>query len=137
VDEVQAALEKYAGQQLTPELLEIRIEADLEVENGELTVSALTDVERMAPFGKANEEPVFVAHGVTFNEIKPTRNANVVQLSLRQGQVWIKGVTFNLAKPLQEKTAGFEADVLFRAKVDEYNGNKRVQWIVRDIAERA
>jgi len=132
-EEVLKALEAYASGQLTPEMLERRTYADIEVDPEELTVQSIEDVARMAPFGKGNPEPLFTARGIDVPQIKPTRNPKVVQLGLRCRGMAIKGVTFNLAEELVDKAPGFTADVLFRAGVDAYNGSKRVQWEVRDL----
>jgi single-stranded-DNA-specific exonuclease len=133
-DEVRTALEEYAAVQLTDEMLEKRIYADIEVNPEELTIQSIEDVSRMAPFGKGNPEPVFTARNIEVAQIRPTRNPRVVQLGLRAGGPVIKGVTFNLAEKLADKAAGFTADVLFKADVDAYNGLKRVQWEVRELS---
>lgn len=135
IDEVRAALETYASQELTEELLERVSRADLYVDPKEITNKAIQELQMMEPFGRANPEPCFVSKGMQITSIKGTKNPDVVQLGLAANGIKVRGISFKLGKLLIEREPGFTADVLFQPKLEEYQGATYLKWHVRDIAE--
>lgn len=127
------AMEVYASERLTPEDFEVSIQAEAEVEPGEINGTALQDIAQMEPFGHENPEPWFVARGMSFLEIKATRNESVAQCVLRKGEgAAISGVIFGAGAQLLQEPVGTVADVLFSPGEDEFRGRKTIKWKLKE-----
>jgi len=134
IGEAQARLHEFASQFLTPDDFVKVVEPDLEVEPHEITIPMLEELDRMEPFGVANPEPTFVCRGVHVDQIIQTKNPAHPQVMLRaEGVPAMRAPAFGMGPALNSRTAGFAADVLFKPAIDEYQGNVRVKWEVKDL----
>jgi single-stranded-DNA-specific exonuclease len=132
--EAQEALHAYAAQFLTEEDYVPCTEPDLEVEPGELDLATVEALVRLEPFGVANPEPCFVCRGVTVDEIRPTRKPEHPQLMIRPpGLAQMRAPAFSLGAHLLGRKPGFAADLMFRPELDDYGGQVKVKWLVKDI----
>jgi len=135
MDEAQQALHEFASQFLTPDDFVKVTEPDLEVEPDEVTFPMLEQMERMEPFGVANPEPTFVCRNVQVDQIIATKNPAHPQLMIRsEGLPAMRAPAFNMGEALAGRASGFAADILFRPGIDEYNGNVRVKWEIKDLS---
>ncbi len=64
VGQLRQRMLSYAADRLTPEDLEQSLLCDAEVRLGDLTAEFFAQLEQMGPFGRGNEEPVFLSRGV-------------------------------------------------------------------------
>lgn len=134
MDLIADALHEYAGQFLTEDDFKLVRSADLEVSASEVTYSSVEQMRMMEPFGQANPEPTFVSRGMTFTQLKPTKNPEHMQITMRNGSgPVIRGMGFGIGERLAEQEAGFVADVLFRPCLDEWQGSTYLKWHVRDF----
>lgn len=134
-DKVADALDVYAGTKLTPEDFVPTVMADMEVEAGEVTLSAAEALSALEPFGCENPEPIFVARGVSFAQVLPTKNPAHVRLTLRQGtSSAVPGIAFGIGERISRTGAGAITDLLFQPNVDEWRGNRQLKWQVKDYA---
>lgn len=134
-DRVADALDLYAGSMLTPEDFVPTVAADMEVEAGEVTLAAAEALSALEPFGCANPEPIFVARGVSFAQVLPTKNPAHVRLTLRQGtSSAVPGIAFGIGERITQTGAGAITDLLFQPNVDEWKGNRQLKWQVKDYA---
>lgn len=134
-DKVADALHLYAGTKLTPEDFVPTVVADMEVEAGEVTLAAAEALSALEPFGCENPEPIFVARGVSFAQVLPTKNPAHVRLTLRQGtSSAVPGIAFGIGERIARTGAGAITDLLFQPNVDEWKGNRQLKWQVKDYA---
>lgn len=135
IAEVQAAFHEFGSQFLTPDDFVKTVEPDLELVPAEVTFSMLEELERMEPFGVANPEPTFVAREISVDQIIATRNPMHPQLMIRaEGLPAMRAPAFGMGPALASMTSNFTADVLFRPSIDEYQGNVRIKWEIKDLA---
>ncbi|MGV3614912.1 MAG: single-stranded-DNA-specific exonuclease RecJ [Fimbriimonas sp.] len=132
-DRVAEALHVYAGTKLTPEDFVPTVIADMEVEAGEVNLAAAEALSALEPFGCENPEPVFVARGVSFAQVLPTKNPAHVRLTLRQGtSSAVPGIAFGIGERISLTGAGAITDLLFQPNVDEWRGMRQLKWQVKD-----
>jgi single-stranded-DNA-specific exonuclease len=135
LDVIAEALHEYAGQFLTEEDFKIVRSVDLEVAASEVTYEAMEELRAMEPFGQANPEPVFVAKDMTLMQLKPTKNPQHMQMTLRNGTgKGIPAMGFGIGERLADVKIGSSAHVLFRPCLDEWQGFTTLKWHVRDFA---
>lgn len=120
---------------IPPEAFIRQRQIDTETTLEECTVENLYHLQRLAPFGQENPEPVFVARRMRVDSVTPTQNPEHVRLKLRDDQGrsvtamgWRKPEIVNFVRPDDR------IDIVFHAEINRYNGTESVQWIVHDLA---
>lgn len=135
LEEAQTALHGYASQFLTEEDFFPCVEPDLEVDAGEITLPCLEALSLLEPHGVANPEPCFICRQVAVDQIVQTKNPDHPQLMIRaSGAPAMRAPAFGMGKALSGRAGGFQADVLFKAAMDDYNGIVRVKWEIKDLS---
>lgn len=126
------ATEKLAGVELLPRII-IETEMTLKEANWEI-IDAL---ERFEPFGEGNREPLFVTKKLRVEEIN---TMGTMGQHLRFGlvdantQVLRKFVGFGLSGEWVEKIKiGDRVDVVYEFGVNEWNGNRELQFKIVDL----
>lgn len=133
-EEIEAALTEYAATKLTDEDLIPERVADAEVYPHEITDKFVSDLERFAPFGTGNPEPMLLGRRVTILSVEPTRNPLHPKVTLRGDATNpIYGMAFGLGERLADVAPGTEVDMLFEPAYDTWNNQKRLRWYVRDF----
>ncbi|WP_150266573.1 single-stranded-DNA-specific exonuclease RecJ [Paenibacillus tepidiphilus] len=130
-----AALDDYAASVLTPEHLVPVTAADGEVSIAELTLQAAGDLERLAPFGMANPLPKFIVRGAVVKETRTMgQESRHLKLVLQQGRQSIEAVAFGKGPLAALLPAGTPVDVLGELTVNEWNGSRKPQLMLQDLA---
>lgn len=130
-----AALNEYAAGVLTPEDLIPVTAADGETEVSGLTLQAAFELDRLAPFGMSNPLPKFIVRGA---EVKETRkmgqDGKHLKLVLQQGRHTIEAVAFGKGPLADLLPGGTLIDVLAELSVNEWNGSRKPQLMLQDLA---
>lgn len=118
------------------------IEFDRELTLDDITLKLSDELSRLAPFGKGNEEPLFVSHGLLAEHVRVIDDKNTLiftYYSPSGGK--IKGVAFGLndmyAKKITaagiNKCGGFIMDAVYSIETNVYNGVSSVQIRIKDF----
>lgn len=129
--EVAARLEGY------------EVVADAEVALGEVSRQLVDELDRLAPFGEGNAEPVFTAKNVqVVGAARPMgARGEHVSVLLRQGTTTVRAVAFgreDLLRLLVEKArlgpnGPATLDVAFRPKRNTWNGETKIELELEDL----
>ncbi len=120
---------------LTPEQLEKVLIIDAEVPLGVLSLRVLEEMDKLEPFGIGNPKPVLMAsqlHVVGEPRIVGDRK-NHLQLRLKQGDVVMKAIGWNLAERAKALAAGSICSIVFQPSINEWNNRREVQLEIRDF----
>lgn len=99
---------------------------DAEIDPAELTLEAVKLLEKMAPFGSQNHEPLLLFRNAEIAMVRSTKNPAVAQFEIKDRK--LQGITFNLAeKILAEWKQGERYDLLVHAVLDTYQGIPKVK----------
>lgn len=129
------ALNAYAAAVLTPEDFVAVTAADGEVSIADLTLQAALELERLAPFGMANPLPRFILRGAAVKETRRMgQESKHLKLVLQQGGLQIEAVAFGKGPLADLLPAGTEVDVLAELSVNEWNGSRKPQLMLQDLA---
>ncbi len=119
-EEFTRALEAYAAEQYPTMPLPV-LKLDAPVKLREVTLENIRQLERMAPFGCENPQPVLVLEGVTLENVTPIGGGKHLRLSLsqegQQGQAVLFGTTPE-SFPFQK---GEQVDCAVMLSVNVYN----------------
>jgi single-stranded-DNA-specific exonuclease len=132
LEEVAAAFECYASARLTEKDFEVAVSVSACVEPEEVNFASVSALQMLEPFGCANPEPLFCTEGLTFTRILPTKNPVHARVVLRAGEgPLIQATAFSMGERLAAMEAGFNAQLLFQPRIDEWRGNKTMKWDIR------
>jgi single-stranded-DNA-specific exonuclease len=135
MEELRRRINEVAEERLSADDLVRQVEIDAEVALEDLTLKAVDELNRLAPFGLGNPTPMLVARGVRVDEVRPVGDGSHLSLKLRgEGGGAVDGIWFRSGALREELESGGRADVCFRAQADEWNGTVRVQLHVEDVA---
>lgn len=129
----RTAINEYAREQLTEESLIPTLSADCELTPADITMSLCEELRRLEPYGVENPVPNFVLRGCHIFECTPVSGGKHTRLLLGDGSHSFGAMCFSRSQAQMDIFVGDSVDVLFNLDVNEYNGRKSVQLIVRDI----
>lgn len=95
----------------------------------------IEELDLLEPFGQGNEKPLFAQKGLSIRSVRVLgKNRNVVKFSLASGQgmpmdalLFANGDSF-----LEELLDSRKLDVIYYPTVNEYNGNKTLQIVIKN-----
>lgn len=102
------------------------LKIDLELKLSEIDMKVLNDLSRMEPFGSDNPAPLFVSKVKVFD--KKVLKGKHLKLKLENGADAIGFNMGNLAENI-----GAVTDIVFRPSINEWNGTKKIQYIMVDV----
>ncbi len=109
---------------------ELRIDAGVEL--GEITHSLVRELEMLEPVGYGNAEPLFGAKGLEVVSPKIVGN-NHLKMKLRKKGQSIDAIGFNMGMLFEDLGGPAGIDAAFVPSFNEWNGNRYLQLVLRDI----
>ena len=136
VERARAAIEARARELLLAEALEEpALDIDCELPFERMTPATMALLDRLAPFGAANDAPVFLSRSVHLAEPPRTVGADQrhVLLHLRKGDHVLKSMAFGLAPRLPELQLGRPLDIVFTPKWNTFRGETKLEAELHDF----
>ena len=133
----KAKFEDVVSQRITPDQLVRRQTYDVEIELTDITPKFFRIIQQFAPFGPQNMKPVF-----RINNLQDTGYAKTVgkdnehlkcKLFYGENPNKFDAIGFGLGEKLKLLEAKNKVDVLFTLDENEWNGIKRLQFMLKDI----
>ena len=127
----------YAEEAVSPELLVPQIDVDAEISIEEVNYKLLDNLKRMGPFGPENSKPVFISRQLYdaggSRAVGKTSEHLKIDVRVGSGERHpVSGIAFNQAGHCDEiKNGPFR--LCYTIEENEFNGNKSLQLLVRDI----
>jgi len=135
IDDFRQAFVAEVDRRLPMELRRAQLSIDGETFLAGLTLDAVEELERLAPFGEANRRPVLCASGVSLAEPPRVIGAGGRHLDLRlvQHGARIRGVAWGAAEWLDHLPGpGQPFHVAFRPTINEFRGRRSAEIEVVD-----
>jgi single-stranded-DNA-specific exonuclease len=130
VDAFRAAFEAHAASVLAPEDLVALSRVDAVVAGGELGTDLAEDLERLAPFGQANPEPVLLVPAARLLDPRPMGEGKHVRFTVESGGVRAKAVAFGMPRLPDGCEDGLDAT--FGLELNEWNGAVEPRLVLRE-----
>lgn len=135
VDEFRRRLNENACDRLTEEDFIPKVWIDAAMPFEYITEPFIRELELLEPYGQGNEKPQFAQKGLVIRSARVMgRNRNVVRVSLvNERGTAMDGVIFTEGDLFMEEKGGSRMmDVIYYPGVNEYNGNRNLQIVVKD-----
>ena len=126
-------INEYARANLTEKDMVQTVEADCELDFGDVNVALAKGIQLLEPFGVSNPIPVFVLRGVTVNDINGISDGKHTRLSLGNGRYTLSAMYFSNSPDSLGVYVGDKVDVMFNLDLNEWGGRESAQLIVRDL----
>lgn len=100
-----------------------------------VTEGLVEELKRLEPFGQGNEKPLFAQKGLTIRSLRVLgKNRNVVKLGLvTDTGLSMDGLLFGDGDAVQRELAGRDRiDIVYYPDVNEYNGSRTLQAVIRN-----
>ncbi len=130
----KAYIEKTKGLDMAPTLL---VDAEIDVE--EVNWELFDILDKFKPFGVANEQPQYLARGVTVHQLQPVGKEG------KHLRIMVKHKTQKIKKTIgwglcsgdtdwgKVLKPGDKIDMVFQINVNEWNGNRELQLTIVDL----
>ena len=136
LDSFQKILEDYAEGKIGEDLLQRKLKIDMEISLNIISQELFEKVERFAPFGMGNPQPVFLSRHVLVRERRTMGKENQhVRFILQGGEVGkvMEAVAFNMGDRSQEVRDEDYIDIAYTIDKNEWKGNTRLQLKIKDF----
>ena len=132
VNDFRNHFERVVSATIAPEQLIPEIEIDAEINFSDITPLFYKLINEFAPFGPDNMKPVFVTKRVKETGWSKLLKDRHIKFSLKQNGVTLSGIGFDMAHKMHMLKEN-EIDVVFQIDENEWQGNKTLQLMVKDI----
>jgi single-stranded-DNA-specific exonuclease len=132
VDEFRRAVNEYIKANETEETWTHVVQADLELQPADVKMKLAEELLLFEPYGMSNPTPVFMMRDVTVVTQRAIGNGSHVKFRLEKGGILMNAVMFHAGYEAFGYNPGEKIDILFNADINEYNGSRTVQLILRD-----
>lgn len=122
-------MKKYAEEKMKNVILTNDIDIDMEISLEDISFDFYNDLLKLEPYGKGNEEPVFLSRGVeVMNFSIFGKNSDHYKMNIRQGKSFFTCFAFGEAEELFSKfKVGDKIDLIYKIEMNEWNGEKELR----------
>lgn len=133
-DEFTQRFEETLCQMYSDDVLLPRRSYETDAEISELSLSLAEELERLAPFGEGNPQPVLRTKGVLFNQLRRigTDGAHIKATALKQNS-YQEAVGFYMGDSFERILDMERCDILYMPAVNEYHGMRTLQLQLKEI----
>ncbi|MEG2003977.1 MAG: single-stranded-DNA-specific exonuclease RecJ, partial [Clostridia bacterium] len=127
--------EDYTKQQFDGKIISIPVEIDCEMLFDEINMKNARELEKLEPFGLMNPTPIFLLKNITIVDISPISDDKHIRIRIKDRSS-IKEITciyFGMSHSEFPFSRGDSCEFACSLGINDYNGNKTVQVIVRDV----
>ena len=107
--------------------------ADCEVAGGDITAQLVSDLEKLEPCGQANGEPLLLLRNARIADVRQMGQSNEhVKWKLQVDGAQLEAVWWRPGDKARGLSAGSTVDLCFAPELNHWNGNVRVQLVVKE-----
>ncbi len=109
------------------------IKVDEEVTARDIGISIVNELSMLEPFGEANKMPMFMYKNLKINSIRALSEGKHLKLTLKDENLIIDAIGFNMGYLANEYLLGEKVDVLGNLEINSFNGRESVQFNLKDM----
>ncbi len=133
IDEFRERINEYVREHITPDMLNITVEADCELEASDISMTLANELSMLEPFGIGNAAPQFILRDATVRKISHIGGGKHTKLLLAKDGIQLVGMYFGVGEEAFPCSEGERVDILFNIDINEYRGSRSVQLILHDL----
>lgn len=132
VEVFRRAINEYIKANETEDTWTHVVSADLELSASDILMRLAEELLLLEPYGIANPTPVFFMRDVTVVTERAIGNGSHIKFRLEKDGTLLNAVMFHANYEAFGYNPGEKIDILFNVDINEYNGSRTVQLILRD-----
>ena len=109
------------------------IQIDSEINLKEINKEMVESLKQLEPFGEANRMPIFLFKNLKIDSIRALSEGRHLKLTLKDNNIIINGIGFNLGKLTEDYRIGDKIDVVGVLEINSFNGQESMQINIKDI----
>lgn len=149
LDDFIEKVKEYASVKDVSGLYENSIPIDFKIEFSDITKENAIDIQMLAPFGEANKNPLFVCEGLYVCQVRDLSGGKHMKLILSEDDLslldyrqlseynTVEGIAFGISGKDYNICPGDLVDVVFHMQINDWQGRKGLQIIIKDIRKTA
>ncbi len=126
-------INEFARKNISEEMMNIRLDADFEIEAKDITLENAAEIAILEPFGTGNPIPTFILKDAKVERVISIGGGKHTKLVLSRDGEKINAMYFGISPVRLSFSEGDRVDVFFNIDINEYLGEKSVQIIVKDM----
>lgn len=131
--ELQKRLNEYARTCFDNEDIEIVTEAECELTPAEATMAQAEELYKFEPYGVSNPLPVFMMNSMKVTSVGQVGGGKHTKFQLSSGRFSVCAMYFRMTVSDLDIYEGDMVDVLFTLDINEFQNNRSVQFILKDM----
>jgi single-stranded-DNA-specific exonuclease len=133
IERFSKKFEEVVSETIEPQFLIPELEVDAIARFRDLDFQIYRIIEQMEPFGPENYKPVFVSQEVVETGYSKLLKEKHLRLFLRQDDLIFPAIAFNMVDKWPMIQSGQPLDIAYTLDVNEWNGEKKLQFKILDI----
>lgn len=109
------------------------LNVECELKHDLVVLDTAIDVDRLQPFGKSNDVPLFCIRNLKITDVFPTTNNKHLRIKFLVNDKSVTGFYFGVSPIEFDYRDGDIVDIVCELAVNEYRNNTNLQFIVRDM----
>lgn len=109
------------------------IKIDTQIMSKDISKDVVHQIELLEPFGEKNKTPIFVYKNLKIDSIRALSEGKHLKLVLKDNNILINAIGFNLGHLADEYTIGDKVDVAGTLEINSYGTQELVQINIKDI----
>lgn len=131
-DEFKQDVEKYTENTNIKDLVPI-IKIDKEITIDDINMDTIKELKKLEPYGEANKMPIFIYKNLKIDSIRALSEGKHIKLTLKDKNVVIDAIGFNMGNLVNEYLLGDRIDVVGSLEINKFNGKESIQLNLKDI----
>lgn len=109
------------------------IDIDFEVNKSDMSFDTIEKIERLSPFGQKNKRPVFVYKNLKVVSVSTLKDNKHLKFRLQDADFMVDAIFFKAGDRRDEVIVSDKIDVVMTMAINEFLGNKSIQFFVVDF----
>ena len=131
-DNFKKDVEEYCKNAKVSEYVPV-IKIDEEITAEDINLETVKGLKSLEPYGEANKMPLFIYKNLKIDSIRALLEGKHIKLTLRDKNILIDAIGFNMGKLADEFLLGDRVDIVGCLEINKYNGKESVQLNLKDM----
>ncbi len=124
--------EKVVSESILEDQLIRELTIDAELDLNDISWSFYNILQQFAPFGPGNMTPLFMSRNLTNSGSRIVSDKHLKFALANESNTRVNGIGFDMKHHLPTVTEQ-KIDVVYSLEINEWQGNKNIEWRVRDV----
>jgi len=131
-EEFTQTMKSLATQKLKDIPFQSKLDIELTIDFEDISWDLVDLLEKFRPYGQLNPEPLFMSTGLTITSIRQVGNdGKHLKLEVSKANKKKGAIAFGLGNMKLE--LGDKIDIVYNLSINQWNGNREIQLIIKDI----